>query len=252
MLSVYCLCRLSELLYLPLPPLPTTSQKTDSILIGSNNTHQFGEEMGDTLITSGGKWEDDEERRFFEDIQDLKDFIPRSVLGLEDADDDSDKSKGKESDEETERIEKEKVAEEVRKLEEELEGLKLSEEQQGVNGQAVQSESIAETHEVKIDEDEYVAAFHLSDQTDYNSYSVPTPTPGSPKTSTPPLSPLLAPQGPSQLLTALLARLPDATNRTLIDQASIDFAFLNSKAARKRLVKVNYTLHIFYTREIWY
>lgn len=48
----------------------------------------------------------------------------------------------------------------------------------------------------------------------------------------------MAPQGPSQLLTALLARLPDTTNRALIDQAAVDFAFLNSKAARKRLVKV--------------
>ena len=40
------------------------------------------------------------------------------------------------------------------------------------------------------------------------------------------------------MLTALLTRLPDATNRTLIDQAAVDFAFLNSKAARKRLAKV--------------
>jgi regulator of nonsense transcripts 2 len=48
----------------------------------------------------------------------------------------------------------------------------------------------------------------------------------------------MAPQGPSQLLTALLVRLPDATNRVLIDQAAIDFAFLNSKAARKRLTRV--------------
>ena len=68
--------------------------------------------------------------------------------------------------------------------------------------------------------------------------SVPTPTPGSPKTDTA-MSPQLAPQGPSQMLTALLTRLPDATNRTLIDQAAVDFAFLNSKAARKRLAKVS-------------
>ncbi len=67
--------------------------------------------------------------------------------------------------------------------------------------------------------------------------SMATPTPGSPKPS-PPGTPQMAPQGPSQLLTALLARLPDATNRALIDQAAVDFAFLNSKAARKRLVKV--------------
>ncbi len=63
-----------------------------------------------------------------------------------------------------------------------------------------------------------------------------TPVPGTPRAATPPLSPH-APQGPSQLLTALLTRLPDATNRELVDQAALDFAFLNSKAARKRLVK---------------
>jgi len=40
------------------------------------------------------------------------------------------------------------------------------------------------------------------------------------------------------MLTALLARLPDATNRGMIDQVAVDFAMLNSKAARKRLVKV--------------
>ena len=67
-----------------------------------------------------------------------------------------------------------------------------------------------------------------------NSAATPVPSPP----GSPPHTPTLAPQGPSQILTALLARLPDATNRTLIDQAAVDFAFLNSKAARKRLVKV--------------
>ena len=61
---------------------------------------------------------------------------------------------------------------------------------------------------------------------------------GTPKALTPPLSPHMAPQGPSQLLTALLVKLPDATNRALVDQVTIDFAFLNSKAARKRLIRV--------------
>jgi regulator of nonsense transcripts 2 len=68
--------------------------------------------------------------------------------------------------------------------------------------------------------------------------SAATPTPSTPKEGSRPTTPTIAPQGPSQLLTALLARLPDCTNRTLIDQAAVDFAFLNSKAARKRLVKV--------------
>ncbi|KAJ7188133.1 ARM repeat-containing protein [Mycena filopes] len=199
---------LSELLYLPLPALPTNSQKSDSILIGSNRSSHLGGDDNDEIMGSGGKWEDEEERRFFEDVQDLKDFVPRGVLGI-------DETEGKESDSEVdgekerERIEKEK--EEVRKLEEELENL-------GEDGMSEQPSRSEEPQEM--------------DQED-----APTPTPGTPRATTPPLSPHLAPQGPSQLLTALLVRLPDATNRALIDQAAIDFAFLNSKAARKRLVR---------------
>ncbi|KAJ7045615.1 transcription factor [Mycena alexandri] len=198
---------LSELLYLPLPALPTNSQKSDSILIGSNRSNLPGDE-NDEIMGNGGKWEDEEERRFFEDVQDLKDFVPRGVLGI-------DETEGKESDseldgeKEKERIEKEQ--EEVRKLEEELENL-------GEDGVSEQSSRSEETQEMDHED-------------------APTPTPGTPRATSPPLSPHLAPQGPSQLLTALLVRLPDATNRALIDQAAIDFAFLNSKAARKRLVR---------------
>jgi regulator of nonsense transcripts 2 len=36
---------------------------------------------------------------------------------------------------------------------------------------------------------------------------------------------------------AILARLPDLTSKELIDQAAIDFCFLNSKASRNRLIK---------------
>ncbi|KAF9529410.1 armadillo-type protein [Crepidotus variabilis] len=188
---------LSELLYLPLPSLPTASQKSDSILI--SNSNQLNGDSEEVTVT-GGKWEDEEERRFYEEIQDLKDFVPSSVLGVESTEVNG--TDNKETDKE--RAEKEK--EEVRKLEEELE--KLNEGQ------------VSEKKQEEQDEED-----------------APTPTPGTPKAGTPPLSPQLAPQGPSQLLTALLTRLPDCTNRALIDQAAIDFAFLNSKAARKRLVR---------------
>jgi len=111
-----CDLRLSELLYLPLPSLPTTSQKSDSILIGSNSNQLLGGD--DEIVAGGGKWEDEEERRFFEDVQDLKDFVPASVLGVEgtyEAGEDDAKEL------EQERLERER--EEVRKLEEELERL---------------------------------------------------------------------------------------------------------------------------------
>ncbi|KAF8633394.1 hypothetical protein AX17_004565 [Amanita inopinata Kibby_2008] len=197
---------LSELLYLPLPTLPTASQKSDSIHIGIN-TGQTGDEVEDMIIV-GGKWEDEEERKFFEDVQDLKDFVPSSVLGIDDNTEPMDQEKEKER--EKERIDRE--MEEVKKLEEELERLG-----DGIGEQPTSSENI--------------------DNGDVDQDETPTPVPGTPKASTPPLSPRLAPQGPSQLLTALLVRLPDATNRALIDQAAVDFAFLNSKAARKRLIK---------------
>ncbi|KAL4242698.1 Nonsense-mediated mRNA decay protein Nmd2/UPF2 [Abortiporus biennis] len=196
---------LSELLYLPMPSLQTAAQKSESIQIGSN-TGNIIEGESDIDDIRGGKWEDEEERRFFEDIPDLKDYVPKGVLGIED----------EESEEavEKEKRDKERVEEEVRKVEEELAGLALDENSEVANGDIKPTE----IHEAEEDDD------------------APTPTANTPKTS-PPSTPQLAPQGPSQLLTALLARLPDATNRTLIDQAAVDFAFLNSKAARKRLVK---------------
>ncbi|KAJ7680426.1 ARM repeat-containing protein [Mycena polygramma] len=200
---------LSELLYLPLPSLPTNSQKSDSILIGSNRSNPLVGDENDEIMGSGGKWEDEEERRFFEDVQDLKDFVPRGVLGIDEAEG-KDPDIDLDGEKERERMEKEK--EEVRKLEEELENL-------GEDGASEQSNRNEEAQETLDQEDPQ------------------TPTPGTPRALTPPLSPQLAPQGPSQLLTALLVRLPDATNRALVDQAAIDFAFLNSKAARKRLVR---------------
>ncbi|KAF8897021.1 armadillo-type protein [Gymnopilus junonius] len=192
---------LSELLYVPLPVLPTASLKSDSILIGTHTGQLNGE--AEEIVATGGKWEDEEERRFYEDIQDLKDFVPSSVLGVEGETEEEDSKEV-----ERERAEREK--EEVRKLEEELEKLSERGSQEG-NGDA--------KHDEYLEDD------------------VETSTLGTPRAHTPPLSPQLAPQGPSQLLTALLVRLPDATNRALIDQAAVDFAFLNSKAARKRLIR---------------
>lgn len=100
-----------------MPSLPTESQKSDSIQIGGNAVS--GDEE-DALASSGGKWEDEEERRFFEDIQDLKDFVPKSVLGIE-----NEEKEDKEVTEEREKVEKEKADAEAKKLEKELEDMKL-------------------------------------------------------------------------------------------------------------------------------
>lgn len=108
----WCWHRLSELLYLPLPELKTASQKADSIQIGTNSGSNLGGETDEDAIR-GGKWEDEEERRFFEDIPDLKDYVPKSVLGIEE----------EEVSEEKEKADKERAEAEVKKLEEELNDL---------------------------------------------------------------------------------------------------------------------------------
>lgn len=104
-----------------MPTLKSASQKSESIQIGTNTGSSLlgGDDEG---AGAGGKWEDEEERRFYEEIPDLKDYVPRSVLGLEDGDADE----GREDEKEKERQEKERVEEEVRQLEEELAGMKVN------------------------------------------------------------------------------------------------------------------------------
>ncbi|THH26707.1 hypothetical protein EUX98_g7481 [Antrodiella citrinella] len=234
---------LSELLYLPMPSLKTASQKSESIQIGSNtNSLLDGDGDSDDAIR-GGKWEDEEEKRFFENIPDLKDYVPKGVLGLEEGKSDTDAAEDKDErdrKEENEKNEKARAEEEVRKLEEELANLEAAEESKEEakivdRADVLSPDSEGRTADLppEEDDDEYVS-LQMTVYFDIDlDASVLTPMAGTPKSS----SPLLVPQGPSQLLTALLARLPDATNRVLIDQAAVEFAFLNSKAARKRLVK---------------
>ncbi|THU82421.1 hypothetical protein K435DRAFT_449258 [Dendrothele bispora CBS 962.96] len=73
--------QLSELLYLSLPSLPNNARKTDSIQTGVSSSTGSGDL--DEIYTPGGKWEDEEERKFYEEVQDLKEFVPKSVLGIE-------------------------------------------------------------------------------------------------------------------------------------------------------------------------
>lgn len=116
-----------------MPNLPSASQKSESIMIGSNAGKGLGEDGELTLSTAGGKWEDEEERRFFEDIQDLRDFVPKSMLGLEDGED-------KTSPGEEEKKPDEDLKVDMEKLDEELAGLEskvtngVTEEEASTNG----------------------------------------------------------------------------------------------------------------------
>ena len=213
-----------------MPTLPTSSSAGNSIQIGTSTGGLLSDDSDEAAFAAlGGKWEDEEERRFFEDIQDLREVMPKSILGIEES-----TEAIKENNESDTDAKKHAEDEEVKRLREELEGLEAS-------GGALQTNGKADTHDEAADDedDEYVVFLPHSyrDQLMFRD-SAATPTPSTPKEGSRPTTPTIAPQGPSQLLTALLARLPDCTNRTLIDQAAVEFAFLNSKAARKRLVKV--------------
>lgn len=133
-----------------MPKLQAASHKTDSIQIGSNTSSSLGgdAELDDTV--RGGKWEDEEERRFFEDIIDLKDYVPKGILGIDE--EDKNGSQDGESSEEKAQKEKERVEEEVRKLEEELAELEVSEQP---NGAAMQNGGAEDTDEGPNDDDGY-------------------------------------------------------------------------------------------------
>ncbi|KIO28448.1 hypothetical protein M407DRAFT_71750 [Tulasnella calospora MUT 4182] len=198
---------LSELLHTSMPNLPKASNSKsfgDSIAISLDSGSSIGR---DENWVPGGKWEDEEERRFFEDLTDLKDFVPRTILGIEAEAETPDSMQEKEKDSATD----------VKQLEDEMKRLE-------VNGPAVINGSL---NGASTDEEDEASEVGEDDAT-------PTPTP--PRTPSPTPAANAGP-GPSQLVTAVLAKLSDATNRELIDQAAVDFAFLNSKSARKRLVK---------------
>ncbi|KAI9816162.1 MAG: hypothetical protein M1827_001763 [Pycnora praestabilis] len=126
-----------------------------------------------------GIWEDEEERRFYENLVDIKDRVPGILL--EDA-----KKKKTDSDEPV--------------------GKKP-----GAIGQGMDVTDIKEQTTQSIDS-------LSSDFAEDQSTAIANKTVGA-------------------QVDALLARLPELTNKDLVDEVAIDFCFLNSKASRNRLSK---------------
>lgn len=52
--------------------------KGDTIGLSSGNANR-GVGAEDTYLGRGSQWEDEEERKFYEDLTDLKDLLPKSV-----------------------------------------------------------------------------------------------------------------------------------------------------------------------------
>lgn len=168
---------LSELLNQPMPHLPAAASKADTIGLSTGERIRSDEvEMG-----RSSQFEDEEDRKFYEDLMDLKDWVPRSFLNVPEED------------------------------------------------AASSAATDAEGENADIGR-----LTDLGGEADEDSvYEAPTSRSPSPVTE---VDASVAP-GPSQALTVILGKLPDATSRDSIDQAATEFMFVNSKAARKRLVK---------------
>ncbi|KAL7269822.1 mRNA decay protein [Rhizina undulata] len=151
------------------------------------------ETAGDSIIREGGSmfsgrgedggksgiWQDEDQRRFYEDLIDLRVRVPAILL------EDGKKKKGDDQKDEDKKKSEENGAAEP-----------------GENGGAETPEGA----------DDQKAA------DDAASTAIVNKTIGA-------------------QVDALLIRLPELTNRDLIDQAAVDFCFLNSKASRNRLLK---------------
>lgn len=147
--------------------MPDLKDSDDSLAASSNSiglvkTGDYLRSMGD----GAGIWEDEDERRFYENLVDLKGKVP--AILLEDG-------KKKKTD---------------------------TDEQVGK----------------KVEQNEAVEAPKVADAAEDQSTAIANKTIGA-------------------QVDALLARLPELTNKDIVDQTAIDFCFLNSKASRNRLVK---------------
>ena len=197
---------LSELLGLPMPSLPTAASLAKSGLQIVQGQSSFT--VREDGAVPGGIWDDEEERRFYEEFLDLRQVVPAGLLGVKD-----DKPLGEEA-EKNQREEKQKQDEED--IRRQLEQLEVSAET------ATDAQSGIEPA-VNPVESPVVGSSALPDHGDHLS---------APETEDDGMQ-----SGPAARLNVLFAALPEAVNREMIDKLAVEFASLNSKAARKRLVR---------------
>jgi regulator of nonsense transcripts 2 len=73
---------LADILNMKVPTLPTAASASKSGLQIVDSGPAFGSRDGEDMQLHGGIWDDDEERKFYEDILDLGTVVPPSFLGL--------------------------------------------------------------------------------------------------------------------------------------------------------------------------
>ncbi|KAK4687311.1 regulator of nonsense transcripts 2, partial [Tremellales sp. Uapishka_1] len=213
---------LADLLGLSPPALPTAASLGKSGLQIVNAASSFT--VTDDGMVAGGIWDDEEEKRFYEDLIDLKDLVPSGLLGIK----------------ETKPTDAERV--------EVLAPADVGDEDQAMEAQRRDEEDIKRQLEQMDMEggNPNGTGVEPKDIPLSRVASIASPGPSAPADLDEDIEPLPVPisaaeeetlqSGPAARLTALFAALPEANNREVVDRLAVEFAFLNSKAARRRLV----------------
>lgn len=227
---------LADLLGLPMPILPTSATLSKGGLQIIESTSSFTVREDEQGV---GIWDDEEERRFYEELLDLKELVPSGLLGIKEKKIDAaaagvaGKADAEAADASSEGVEVlERQQREEEDLKRQLEALALHVDKAEVEKPGLTSQP---------------APF------EQNGSNEAPDSPGISSTTLPDVGDLEMPvdngivgeeeglqSGPAARLTALLAALPEAVNREMVDKLAVEFAFLNSKAARKRMVKVSF------------
>lgn len=194
---------LAETLSLSPPSLPgPDTESASNAITGTGLSSNFG-----AGVSELGIWPDEEEKNFYEDVIDLKDEVPSMLLGIG-----ADAKKGSDSPD-LQNIPNGQESSQA-KLEDEMKKLELGDV-------AETADSLEEFDDARLGESDDPKA-NLSPSRTANELSSTTDTLAS---------------GPAARLTALFTRLDEVHNSDTLDKITVEFAYLNSKAARNRLIK---------------
>ncbi|CAO3671679.1 unnamed protein product [Umbelopsis ramanniana] len=221
---------IADALDVEMPELPDDDGTTKMSIISANGTNTFSEDK-DTV--ENGIWEDEDARSFYEKLADLKVLVPGVLLestakkdtgkdgkaageGATDADNEATKSP--DTSNEAAEIEDDKENELISKMEH----LEIDENDNDEADAEPESEAAVADQDTEVD----VAADGAVDPLAEKDEADDAANGGTGIKSTQMVQ-----------LDALLARLPTLNNRDMIDSVAVEYCYLNSKSARKRLIK---------------
>lgn len=172
-------------------------------------------------VVTSSIWEDEDARSFYENLIDLKTLVPGVLLEV--------KSSSKKDDVDIEKDESINIFEKEDKEDEEKVENNQSDDEKRRNGEDDKSDMKIANEDQEVDGKNFNSVEEEAKEKDQDAQA-------SPSTKTD--NELINKSGTLAQLDSLLSRLPNMINRDLIDQAAVDFCYLNSKASRNKLIKV--------------